>query len=85
MIIEDDLAGTDVGKILLDADFQMKGDFCKYEDPCTGEIGETYWELRDKKQEELVSDGMNNYPGHSVTNIFKVLHDFRPSRVKATG
>jgi hypothetical protein len=89
-IIEDDLVGTDVGKILLDADFQMKRDFCKYEDPCTGEIGETYWALLDKKQEELVSDGMNKYPGQ-IKEIENVLfqtatrHWIVPDRIDVYG
>lgn len=62
-IIEEDLDATDVGKIMLEADLQMKKDFCKYKDPCTSKIGETYWGLLDEKREELIKKCMQKHLG----------------------
>lgn len=62
-IVDEDVGITDVGRIMLEADLQMKKDFCKHENPCQSEVGENYWALLDKKQEELVSECINDYPG----------------------
>jgi hypothetical protein len=71
-IIDTHLAYTDAGKIMLEADFQMKKDFCKYENPCESDTGAEYWGLLDKKKNELVKNCMDKYPGEieSVDNVF---------------
>ena len=89
-IIEEDLEGTDVGKIMLEADFQMKKDFCKYEDPCTSEIGETYWMLLNEKKEDLIKRCMQKHPGQ-IKDTKNVLfqaatrHWIVPDRVDVFG
>ena len=62
VIADEDLRKTDMGRIMLDADLQMKKDFCKYKNPCESEIGEEYWELLNKKSEELVEECMKKHP-----------------------
>ena len=85
-IIEKDLEATDAGRIMLEADLQMKKDFCKYKDPCTREIGETYWDLLDDKREKLINEIMNKHP-NEIKDINNVLfqittrHWIVPSRV----
>jgi RHS repeat-associated protein len=61
-IIDRDLSSTDVGRIMLEADLQMKKDFSNYEDPCKSKLGADYWKLLDKKSEELVANCMIKYP-----------------------
>ena len=51
-IIDDYLAETEVGKILLEADLQLKKDTANYTNPQTLE-GKTYWTKLYKKAEEL--------------------------------
>jgi hypothetical protein len=62
VITDDDLRNTDVGRIMLEADLQMKKDLCKYTNPCESEIGEEYWALVDKKSEELIEECMRKHP-----------------------
>ena len=62
VITDEELRKTDVGRIMLEADLQMKKDFCKYENPCESEIGEEFWVLLDKKSEELVEECMRKHP-----------------------
>lgn len=62
-IINQSLGKTDVGRIMLEADLRMKKDFCRYENPCSSEVGEKYQQLLDKKQEELVTTCTHQYPG----------------------
>lgn len=62
-IVDDDVGRTDVGKIMLEADLQMKKDFCKYENPCSTKVGEDYWQLLEKEQEELVTGCMQQCSG----------------------
>jgi hypothetical protein len=50
-IIEKDLEETDIGRIMLEADLQMKKDFSKYDNPCKSVIGEEYRELLEEKGE----------------------------------
>lgn len=71
-IIDTNLSSTMMGKIMLEADFQMKKDFCKYENPCKSEIGEEYWNLLDKKREQLVKKCMKMYPSEieDVNDVF---------------
>lgn len=51
-IIDDWLAQTDVGKILLEADLQLKKDTASFTSPQTPE-GKTYWDKLYQKAEEL--------------------------------
>jgi hypothetical protein len=51
-VIDESLAKTDVGKILLEADLQLKKDTAKFTSPETLE-GKTYWDKLYKKAEEL--------------------------------
>ncbi|MGC1119469.1 MAG: hypothetical protein WBA22_00115 [Candidatus Methanofastidiosia archaeon] len=71
-IATSNMCSTMVGRIMLEADLQMKKDFCKYENPCESEIGEKYWALLEEKREELVMECMKIYPEEiqSVDNIF---------------
>ena len=62
VITDEDLRKTDVGRIMLEADLQMKKDICKYENPCESEIGEEFWALLDKKSEELIEECMRKHP-----------------------
>lgn len=62
-IVDEGLGTTDVGRIMLEADLQMKKDFCKHENPSESKVGESYWDLLDKKRDELVTECMNDYPG----------------------
>jgi len=71
-IIDEDLGRTDLGRIMLEADFQMKKDFCKYQNPCESDAGERYWNMLEGKREELVRKCMNMYPGE-IENVQNVL------------
>jgi hypothetical protein len=62
VIADEDLRKTDMGRIMLEADLQMKKDFCKYGNPCESEIGDEYWELLNKKSEELAEECMKKHP-----------------------
>ena len=62
VIADEDLRKTDMGRIMLEADLQMKKDFCKYENPCESEIGEEYWGRLNKKSEELAEECMKKHP-----------------------
>jgi hypothetical protein len=61
-IIESDLALTDSGRVMLEADIAMKRSFSSYENPGNGEIGSTFWDLLDQKQTDLVNTIMKNHP-----------------------
>ncbi len=62
-IIDDELAGTDIGRIMLEADLQMKKDFANYGNPCENETGKALWALLDERQKELVEGCMEKFPG----------------------
>lgn len=51
-IIDNELAKTDVGKVLLDADLQLKKDTAQFTSPQTKE-GRAYWDKLYKKAQEL--------------------------------
>ncbi|MCX5708681.1 MAG: ATP-binding protein [Candidatus Omnitrophica bacterium] len=51
-MIDDDLAKTDMGKVMLEADLQLKKDTAKYTSPETFE-GREYWDKLYKRAEEL--------------------------------
>ena len=89
-IVDEDVGITDVGRIMLEADLQMKRDFCKHENPCQSEIGERYWASLDNKREQLVSECMNNYPGQiedtdNVLFAAATRHWIVPDEVTARG
>lgn len=62
-IVDEALAVTDVGRIMLEADLQMKKDVSKYENPCAYEIGKEYWRRMDAKSAELVEEIISKHPG----------------------
>ena len=73
---------------MLEADLQMKRDFCNYENPCANETGKAFWNLMDKKQEALVQQCMDKFPGEikNVDNVrFKTVigHWIVPDKVYA--
>ena len=70
-IIDKELAQSDVGRIMLEADFQMKKDFSNYGDPCSNEIGKTLRSLMENKRQDLVQNCMDQFPGE-IENIDNV-------------
>jgi len=62
-IIDDELKQSEVGRIMLEADLQMKRDFSNYTNPCASEIGKEYWMFLDGKREILVQQCMRKFPG----------------------
>jgi len=62
-IIDEELEQSEVGRIMLEADLQMKRDFSNYGNPCANETGKALWNLLDKKREDLVQRCMNKFPG----------------------
>jgi hypothetical protein len=70
-ILDKELANNDVGRIMLDADFQMKKDFARYENPCQYEVGRDYWKLLSKKNAELANTIYSQYPAEikNASNI----------------
>lgn len=70
-VIDEQLARTDVGRIMLEADLQMKKDFCNYANPCTNETGKALWSLLEKKQKTLVQMCMEKFPGE-IKDIINV-------------
>lgn len=62
-IIDEQLGQSEVGRIMLEADLQMKRDFSNYSNPCANETGKALWNLLDKKREDLVQRCMNKFPG----------------------
>lgn len=74
-IIDKQLSESDVGRIMLEADLQMKKDFSNYGNPCANETGKAFQNLMDKKSAVLVQECMKNFPGE-IKNIDNVK--FRP-------
>lgn len=62
-VIDEKLRKSDVGRIMLEADLQMKRDFSNYDNPCNNETGEIMWNLLDNKREALVQQCMKKFPG----------------------
>ncbi|MGE5309429.1 MAG: HAD family hydrolase, partial [Deltaproteobacteria bacterium] len=60
-MIADDLARTDVGRIMLEADLQLKKDTARHTSPATKE-GREYWDKVWRKAEELYGDGKITVP-----------------------
>jgi cell wall-associated NlpC family hydrolase len=74
-IIDEQLKQSEVGRIMLEADLQMKRDFSNYQNPCTNRTGKVLHDLLDDKREALIQQCMENFPGEikDVDNIW-----FRP-------
>ena len=70
-IIDEELGQSEVGRIMLEADLQMKRDFSNYGNPCANETGKALWSLLDKKREALVQQCMNKFPGEikDINNV----------------
>jgi hypothetical protein len=62
-IIDEELGESEIGRVMLEADLQMKRDFSNYGNPCVNETGKALWSLLDKKREDLVQRCMNKFPG----------------------
>ncbi|MGE5309334.1 MAG: hypothetical protein ACM3OC_09625, partial [Deltaproteobacteria bacterium] len=60
-MIDSGLEGTDVGRILLEADLQLKKDTAKATSPDTAE-GRKYWDRLYRKAEELLGPGHKDFP-----------------------
>jgi|GEM_PF-2088679 len=88
LIIDEQLGTTDVGRIMLESDLQMKRDFCNYSNPCANKTGEVFFSILMKKQNELVSECMKKFPGEieSAMNVgFKATtrHWIVPNKIYA--
>lgn len=62
-IIDEQLGQTEVGRIMLDADLQMKKDFSRYGNPCENETGKELYNLLNVKREALTQKTMKKFPG----------------------
>lgn len=87
-IIDERLKQSEIGRIMLEADLQMKRDFSNYENPCANETGKTYWNFLDKKRKDLVQQCMKKFPGEikDIYNVqFHVMtrHEIIPDKVYA--
>ena len=58
-IIEEELGKTDVGRILLEADFQLKKDAAIFTNPKTSEVGREYWDSIYEKAREATPIGLD--------------------------
>jgi hypothetical protein len=87
-IIDEQLSQSDVGRIMLEADLQMKKDFSNYGNPCANETGKAQGNLLDKKRESLVQQCMNRFPGEikDINNVWFLpvtKHDIVPDKIYA--
>lgn len=57
-IVDFTLGNTDIGKVMLIADFRLKEDMCNLTNPKTSEIGKIFWQ-RLYKQAEKIMPGYN--------------------------
>jgi hypothetical protein len=73
--VDEDIEHTDAGRVMLEADLQMKKDFSNYGNPCANKTGEALMALLDEKREKLVQTCMEKFPGEieDAGNI-----EFRP-------
>ena len=62
-IIDERLGHTDVGRIMLEADLQMKKDFSNYENPCSNKTSKALYDLLNEKSGILVRGCMDKFPG----------------------
>ena len=64
-IMDKNLATTDVGRIMLQADLDMKKDYARFENGCVYPIGEEYRKVNLQKETELLNTLKSKYPGES--------------------
>jgi tetratricopeptide (TPR) repeat protein len=62
-IIDEQLRQSEVGRIMLEADLQMKRDVSNYDNPCASETGKALLDLLEKKREALVQQCIDEFPG----------------------
>lgn len=63
-MLGDPIKNTEVGRIMLEADLQMKKDFARFTNPCTSQTGEAYWTRMQEKKKEIVGNLMGRYPAY---------------------
>ncbi len=61
-VIEYDLAKTDVGRIMLQADLDMKKDYARFENGCVYPVGAEYIRKINQKENDLLNDLKSKYP-----------------------
>jgi hypothetical protein len=61
-LLGDGLEKTDAGRVMLEADLQMKKDFANYKNPCESDVGAQYWKKLDEKSDQLVQNLKKKYP-----------------------
>ena len=61
-LLGDGLEKTDAGRVMLEADLQMKKDFAKYENPCESDVGSQFWKKLDEKSDQLTQTIKKKYP-----------------------
>lgn len=66
-IVDKDLGKTDVSKVLLQADLQLKRDMAELTHP-QSELGKRYWNLLSRKSEELMPEG--NFQLITMTRVW---------------
>jgi RHS repeat-associated protein len=64
-IIDKNLATTDVGRIMLVADLDMKKDYARYLNGCVYPVGEEYRKITLQKETELLNTLKSKYPDES--------------------
>jgi hypothetical protein len=71
-IIDEQLWQSEVGRIMLEADLQMKKDLSNYGNPCSNETGKALWKLLHEKQDTLIQRCMMMFPGEikDINNIW---------------
>lgn len=61
-IVDFTLGNTDIGKVMLIADFRLKEDMCSLTNPRTSEIGKIFWERLYKQAEKIIPGYNMNIP-----------------------
>lgn len=80
-IIDPDLAKTDLGKVMLEADLQLKKDTARFTSPETPQ-GKTYWDKLYKKAENLF--GSDNVTIPTLTRVWILPHEIILSENKSS-
>ena len=65
-IIDKNLAKTDVGRIMLEADLDMKKDYARFENGCVYPVGAEYQKTILQKEKDLLNNLKSKYPTESV-------------------
>jgi len=61
-VIDSNLAKTDVGRVMLQADLDMKKDYARFENGCVYSVGAEYIKIIDQKENDLLNDLKLKYP-----------------------